>query len=367
MSAERFPNRTAAPSAVHVVVPDSIDDLARPSGGNAYDRQICRGLTATGWDVHEHKMSGEWPRPSPAAEEALARAIADIPNEAVVLVDGLVASTVPAILVPAADRLRLIVLVHMPLGVGEPGRDDTHTGTRERAVLTAARAVVTTSSWTRDAILDQYVLPPDEVYLAEPGVETAALAPGTTYGGELLCVAAVTPGKGHGDLLAALASNADLPWRCVCVGALDRAPQFVEHLRRGAEADGIGDRVHFAGPLTGDELDDAYAVADALVLASHSESYGMVVTEALARGLPVLATAIGGLPQAMGRAPDGRRPGLLVPPGDPRTLATALRSWLQDADLRQQLREAARQRRSTLSGWAATTDQIAHVLTGAAQ
>ena len=92
----------------------------------------------------------------------------------------------------------------------------------------------------------------------------------------------------------------------------------------------------------------------------------MVVTEALTRGLPVIATAVGGLPEALGRATDGRRPGLLVPPDDSVALAAALRSWLTDADLRQRLREAARERRRTLSGWEAPTDRIAGILAKAA-
>jgi glycosyltransferase involved in cell wall biosynthesis len=92
----------------------------------------------------------------------------------------------------------------------------------------------------------------------------------------------------------------------------------------------------------------------------------MVVTEALARGLPVIATAVGGLPEALGRTSDGRRPGLLVPPEDSGALAAALREWLVDGDLRQRLRDAARVRRSTLAGWDAPTDRVARILTQAA-
>jgi glycosyltransferase involved in cell wall biosynthesis len=118
------------------------------------------------------------------------------------------------------------------------------------------------------------------------------------------------------------------------------------------------------GPRTIAALDQAYSAADALVLATRVESYGMVVSEALARGLPVLATSVGGLPEALGRLPGGRRPGLLVPPGDAAALAAALRRWLTDASLRGRLRHAARQRRTTLRGWPVTSDRVSRVLAG---
>ena len=44
-------------TAVHVIVPEGIDDPARPSGGNVYDRRVCRGLAALGWAVHEHAVA----------------------------------------------------------------------------------------------------------------------------------------------------------------------------------------------------------------------------------------------------------------------------------------------------------------------
>src|SRR6185295_3788579 len=126
----------------------------------------------------------------------------------------------------------------------------------------------------------------------------------------------------------------------------------------------LGDRVRFAGPRTGTELDRAYATADLLVLASHAETYGMVVTEALARGLPVLATEVGGVTEALGHGDDGARPGLLVPPGNPAALGAALRQWLGDAGLRARLRRVARDRRASLPRWPATTAILAGVLAG---
>jgi glycosyltransferase involved in cell wall biosynthesis len=279
------------------------------------------------------------------------------------LLDGLVASTAPEVLVRQARRLRLVVLVHMPLGHGS-ARDDRM---RERAVLAAATAVVTTSAWARRRLLDLYSLPADRVHVAEPGVAAADLATGTVAGGALLCVAAVTFDKGQDVLLDALATVTDLPWHCVCVGSLDRNSTFVEALRRRSLDGGLDNRVWFPGPRTGVDLDRSYAEADLMVLASRAETYGMVVTEALARGVPVVAADVGGVAEALGHGHDGIRPGVLLPPDDPAALGAALRAWLGDVELRGRLRRAAVERRESLPGWSTTTSVIEGVLSRAAR
>ncbi|WP_307871613.1 glycosyltransferase family 4 protein [Micromonospora sp. U21] len=345
-------DRPASPGrAVHVVLPGDIDDPATPSGGNSYDRRICRGLGELGWSVREHPVPGAWPYPDAADRVELARLLAAAPDDAVVLLDGLIASTVPDLLAPHARRLRLVVLVHLPL-------DDE----AEAHALATARAVVTTSKWTRGRLLARHPLPVDRVRAAPPGVTPAAPVPGSVAGDRLLCVAAVTRHKGHDVLVDALSTLAGLPWTLVCAGTLAREPELVHRLRERLAAAGIADRVRLAGPLTGAALDAAYAAADLLVLPSRGETYGMVVTEALARGLPVLGTEVGGLPEALGRAPGGERPGLLVPPDDPAALAGALTRWLGDDALRTRLRRAALARRDTLTDWPVTTALLAAVL-----
>jgi glycosyltransferase involved in cell wall biosynthesis len=348
-------------TGVHLVVPDGVDDPARPSGGNTFDRRVRDGLRAAGWTVHVHEAAGSWPWPDRSSSAGLAAAVARIPDGAVVLVDGLVASAAPDVLVPEAGRLRLVVLVHMPLGSNGAGDEVRR---REGAVLAAARSVIAPSAWARRALQELYGLP--RVHVAEPGVDRADLATGTAGAGALLSVAAVIAGKGHDVLLEALARLDGLRWECLCVGSLERDPGFAGALHRRLGDGGLDGRVRFAGPQTGAELDRSFAGADVLVLPTRGETYGLVVTEALARGLPVVAADVGGVPEALGVGADGTRPGLLVPPDDPDALGEALSAWLGDARLRRRLRRAARERRETLSPWSTTTSVVAGVLAGAA-
>jgi glycosyltransferase involved in cell wall biosynthesis len=342
---------------VHLVVPSGIDDPLRPSGGNTYDRRLSETLLAEGWDVRLHTVSGTWPSTQEPERSSLEAALAMIGNRAVVVVDGLLASALPEVVVPASRRVRLVVLVHMLLG---PGSDDSLV--REGEVLRSAAAVVATSEWTRRQLVAAYGLAPEAVRVAAPGVDPAASAVGSSDGGGLLCVGAVTPAKGHDLLVAALAATGGDRWRCSCVGSLDVCPDFVTASRRRLRDLGLAGQVVLTGPITGAALDRAYREADVLVLTSRSESYGMVVTEALAHGLPVLAPAVGGVPEALGTSPSGKQPGLLTPPGDTAAFAGSLRRWLSDADLRAELRAAALDRRTTLAGWPETAARVARVL-----
>jgi glycosyltransferase involved in cell wall biosynthesis len=319
---------------LHLVVPDSVDDPQRPSGGNVYDRRLRDGLLARGQHVREHRVG----RPT-----ELGTVLAALPDGDTVLLDGLLGSAAPR---AATDRLRLFVLVHSAFQT--PGED---------ALLRAAAGVVATSHWSRHWLLDHYGLDPARTHAAPPGTDPAPLAPGSPDGTRLLCVAPLTTPKGYDDLLAALVTASDLAWTCTCVGSLEKDPACAARVLAQVAEHDLGDRVHLTGPLAGDDLERAYCDADLLVLPSHCETFGMVVTEALAHGVPVLGTDVGGLTEALGTTQQGD-PGMLVRPGRPDLLADALRSWLTDRRLRESLRSRAVERRTTLPRWEDTVAAV---------
>jgi glycosyltransferase involved in cell wall biosynthesis len=344
---------------VHVLVPAVVADPSRPSGGNAYDRRVATELTALGLSVHEHLLPGAWPHPRAEDVAAFATTLGAVPAGRTVLLDGLVASAAADVVTGAAARLRVVVLVHLPLGVA-----DVAPRGPEATMLRRVAAVLVTSAWTRRWLVDEYAVPADRITVALPGTDRSDLAAGTPASGALLCVGAVTPTKGHDLLVEALSDIGTPRWSCSCVGSLDVDPGFVAGLRTRVDRAGLADRVTFTGVLRGDDLETAYRQADVLVLPSRIETYGMVVTEALAHGLPVLGFRTGGVPETLGRAPDGSVPGVLVPAGDAATLGIALRTWLEDPGLRARMREAAHLRRQSLPSWADTAGRVAALLAG---
>jgi glycosyltransferase involved in cell wall biosynthesis len=345
---------------IHAVLPGDVD--AVPSGGNVYDRRVLAGMASLGLDVVEHPLPGRWPD---GETDAVGRVLDGVPDGGSVLLDGLVACGAPEALVPHAERLRLVVLVHSPLadevGLGPSRARDRDR--REGVALRCAAAVVTTSRWTADRVVSRHGLDPDRVLVATPGADRAPVSPGSVVTGirpRLLCLGALTPTKGQDVLVEALAGIADRPWTAVLAGPAERDPGFVVGLRAAIARHGLAGRITVPGVLTGRVLDAVWAAADLLVLPSRAETFGMVVTEALARGVPVVASRVGGVGEAMGIG--GPTPGTWVPAENVPSLVAVLQSWLADPVLRSGWRLSALGRRGTLRAWSSPSELVARVL-----
>lgn len=318
------------------------------TGGYGYDRRIVAGLRENGWQVEVLALDASFPRPTADAQAKAERAVAALPDGTLVIADGLAFGAMPEIAQRHARRLRWVALVHHPLhletGLGDAQREALFAS--EGRALAAARRVVVTSAATAGH-LAAFDVPPDRIAVVEPGCDPAPLAAGSGEGSlNLLCVATLTPRKGHTLLLAALAGLRDRVWTLHCVGSLARDAATAAQVREAIDTLGLRSRVHLHGELDAAALARRYDTADAFVLASHFEGYGMVFAEALAHGLPVIGTRTGAAAQLV--PPEA---GVLVPPGDASALRDALAALIDDPVHRAALVHGARAARAGLPSW----------------
>lgn len=327
------------------VVPGRLDTR---TGGYIYDHRMTEGLRHQGWSVEVRELDGTFPYPTRAALEHASGVLAAVRDGSIVIVDGLALGAMPDLVEREARRLRIVALVHLPLAadVGIDGETAARLETGERRALAASVLVIVTGAATLP-LLAKYDLPRDRVIVVEPGTDRAPLARGS--GRELLqllTVATLNPGKGHEILVRALAEVPQRNWHLTCAGSIRRHPATVYQVRAAVTRLGLQDRVAILGEVDALTLDDYYDSADLFVLATLQETYGMAVAEALARGLPVVSTATGAIPDLV-----GGDAGLLVPPGNIKALAEALTRMLGDAGLRAQFAEGARRVRDRLPSW----------------
>ena len=145
--------------------------------------------------------------------------------------------------------------------------------------------------------------------------------------------------KGVPELLSALAGPElrSLNWRATIAGDGDRGSADIERYRAMARAQGIADRVCFPGWVDPEQAHRLLLEADVFTLPSHSENLPVALLEAMAASLPIVATAVGAIPEVVRAEKDA----LLIEPGDIAGLSRALASLVRDRDLGQRLGRAA--------------------------
>lgn len=337
-------------------------DPAQLTGGYVYDARIAETLRQQGWQVDVIGLGGSFPEPDAASAHALDETLDGLTPGARVVIDGLAMGGLPEVVARHRERLDITALVHHPLS-DETGLDDaqrTRFTISETRALASARRVIATSPFTARRLAD-FDVSAERISVVEPGVESAPLAarvdnapPGPQ---RLLCVATITPRKGHDILVEALARLGDHAWQCDCIGSLDRDREHVQAVTTRIREAGLEGRVRLLGERPPEALGTAYHGADLFVLPSFYEGYGMVITEALAHGLPIITTTGGALAYTL-----PRDAGLGVPPGDVEALAEVLRRWFDEPGLRQRLRQGARQARAASKDWGAAGSTFASAL-----
>ena len=351
--------RMCEPQRVFVVP----GDLGSLTGGYGYDRQMIAGLSETGRAVDVIALDAGFPWPDAATLDRASQQVAAIPDGALVVVDGLAFGAMPGLAEQHAARLRWVALVHHPLALETgltPLQGRALFGSERRALASARGVIVTSAATARE--LARYGVAAESVHVVTPGTDPAPLAAGSgadaaNRGLSFLCVASLIPRKGHALLIEALSGLQDRAWTLHCVGSTTRDADTANALRTAIAGHGLGERVRLHGELPASALQAMYGQADAVVLPSFLEGYGMALAEALAHGLPVVSTTAGAIPDTV-----PREAGVLVPPGDALALRTALAALLDEPVWRARLAAGARAARAALPTWPQAVARFATAL-----
>jgi glycosyltransferase involved in cell wall biosynthesis len=288
--------------------------------------------------------------------------LAGLPAEAPVMIDGLAYGAMPAGLV-ARVQAPIVALVHHPLCLeaGLAPARARQLQESETAALALAREVVTTSPTTARTLVSDFAVPADRITVAEPGTDPAPRATGTGSPVQLLAVGSVVPRKAYDLLVRALVPLAGRDWRLAIAGPSDRSAEALAALRTALQETGLANRVTLLGAVDQHKLAELYAAADIFILSSLYEGYGMVLGEAMARGLPIVCTTGGAAAET---APDAAA--IKVPPGEEAALTAAIGRLIDDCGLRARMADAAWAAAQGLPRWEDTAQRIANVIKGLA-
>lgn len=240
--------------------------------------------------------------------------------------------------VPLVSTFHTLARVKAEHGDEEPGDRMEE----EDRIIGCSDLVLANSVEERSQLMRLHHMSPDRIELVPPGVEHAFFAPGKRDGARhalgldretplLLFVGRIQPLKGLDVAVGALAASAHTDAELAVVGG-PSGPEGREELARVIElADrlGVRQRIRFVEPQPHHLLTTWYRAADLVVMPSRSESFGLVALEAAACGIPVVASAVGGLRTLVGH----RRTGLLVGERRPEAFATAIDEILGDPAL----------------------------------
>ncbi|MDP9836267.1 glycosyltransferase involved in cell wall biosynthesis [Neorhizobium huautlense] len=339
-------------------------DLNTASGGYGYDRRMIAELRALGWTVDHLQLPAGFPDPSAADLALSAGQLADLPENSLVLLDGLAFGAMPQIALNEKQRLRMVALVHHPLALetGITAETAQKLTESETTALGATRGVVVTSPATARTLVADFGVSDEHIHIALPGTEQAAPAGGSAARTEcdgplILSVGSLTPRKDHATLVSALAQLADRAWQCRIVGSDRMNPQSAAALRQQIAKAGLVDRIVVTGEV--EDVSDEYDHADIFALASRYEGFGMAFAEAMVRGLPIVGCHGGAIPDLV-----DPRAGILVEPGNVTLFADALARLIDNPQQRSEFANGSLATGLRLPDWPKTAATLSDFLKG---
>lgn len=331
-------------------------DMYRRTGGFIYEATVLRALNEIGCETVHLQLPDSFPDPTDADMRTTLAALAAVPPGRPVILDGFIVGTVdPEGLdqVPAP----LIAMVHHPLGLESglaPDRADALLR-NEAAVLRRMDHIMVPSPETARILAGRLGADPVRITVAPPGFERPDRDPRPADPPLILSVGLLAPRKGHDTLIDALALIEGRRWHAEIVGK-DHDSDLRDALKRQIVRLELERRVRLVGELDEDALARRFDAAGIFALATRYEGYGMVLSEAMLYGLPIVTCATGAVPDTVG---DAAR---LVAPDDPAAFAEALAGLLDDPAAAADLAARARRRADSLPRWRDTARIFAAII-----
>lgn len=331
-------------------VPGKLNQL---TGGYIFDRRVVESFKERGSVVHIAELPGTFPQVNAEAIDAATELVDSLRQEQVLVIDGL-ALPAFASLLPLQGGIRAIGFIHHPLFL-ETGLSKelvSYFYKLESTLWPLLDGLICASPSTARTVIQSGVSS-YKVQVVSPGVDipvspltqkiTSTLSPHEL---RLLCVATISARKGHIYLVQALAQLRHHAWTLDCYGSLERDPDTVRKLTAVIAQHDLTDRIKLHGEISPQQLSNAWEQADIFILPSLHEGYGMVLTEAIAYGLPVVSTLAGAIPETVPKSAS-----ILVEPSNAQALASALDELMLDGAKLESLKKAAIHERSSLVTW----------------
>ncbi|MEX0279126.1 MAG: glycosyltransferase family 4 protein [Ruegeria sp.] len=331
-------------------------DKDQRTGGFIYEATVLRYLNEIGCNTEHLQLPDSFPEPSSKDMVAALNALCAVPEKRPIILDGLVFGAIdPAGL--SQVKAPVIAMIHHPLGLEtglSPERADFLRNNETEALRHAAHVIVPSPETAR-ILTHEFGANPDLITVAAPGFDRPIIQKHPLEPPLILSVGLLARRKGHDTLLSALATLKDLPWQAVIVGK-EHDRNTANALYAQSKSLGLNARVTFAGELDQQALNEMFNSATLFALATRYEGYGMVLSEAMMFGLPIVSCSVGAVPETVGEA------GFLVPPDDADAFAAKLRLMLEDPETRRRLGLLSERKSKTLPEWRDTAAVFARVI-----
>ena len=238
----------------------------------------------------------------------------------------------------------------------------------ESEVIGCSDVILSNSSFERDQLVSYYGAEPSRIEIVPPGVDHSIFKPGSKKEARqllnlgrqttLLFVGRIQPLKGVDLTISTLSELEDKEARLILIGSSSgpEGPSEERRIRKMVEELGLTNRVLFVEPQPHEKLVNWYRAADVLLMPSRSESFGLVALEAAACGLPVVASAVGGLQKIV----EDSSSGYLINDRDPWSYAAHVSKIINDSKKAEEMSTKAVEKSKSFT-WSVTAARLRRI------